>query len=177
MEDLTHIEDMLVRRFFAEAAYFAGVRAVESPSAEVHMLAGGSCCGCVEPLAVGQRLLEGAPVTSAESGPGGLRVSPATELPQEGLAHLLQAVRLAPELRAPERLLEIFDGIADDLAYASRREIHRPPEARSRYSHRVTCVAAALLLRELTGTNRPLPGVDASTLQFASHALNEERGR
>jgi hypothetical protein len=176
VDDPTAIEHLLARRYFAEAAYYAGVLATASPSARTHMLAGAGCCGCAEPLAGAQRLLDGDPDPHGDEGAGGLRVSPATELPYEGIRHLIAAHSLDPALRAPERLHEVLDGVADDLAYVSRREIHRPPDARRRYSHGVACVAAALLLRRLTGSERDLPRVAPSTVERAREIVEAELG-
>jgi hypothetical protein len=175
VDDPTAIEHLLAQRYFAETAYYGGVLATASPSAQAHMLAGAGCCGCAEPLAAAQRLLDGDPdPPHAGDGAGGLRVSPATELPYEGLGHLIAAVSLDPALRAPERLHDVLDGVADDLAYVSRREIHRPPDARRRYSHGLACVAAALLLRRLTGSGRDLPRVAQSTVERAREVIAEE---
>ena len=143
MDELSRIEHLLAQRFFAEAAYYGGVSATSSPTARAHLLAGVGCCGCAEPLAAAQRLLDGDPSRAPATVPAAFAVSPATELPYEGFLHLIEAVRLDPELRASEHLRDVLDGVADDLAYVSRREIHRPPDARRRYSHGLACVAAA----------------------------------
>lgn len=173
-EDLDAVEHLLAQRFYAEAAYFAGVASARAPSARAHMLAGAGCCGCAEPLAAAQRLLDGDPDPGEAD--AGLRISPATELPYEGLEHLLEALRVEPALRAPEALRDVFDRVADDLAYVSRREIHRPPDARRTYSHGLAAVMAALLLRRLTGSDRELPRVSAPTLDAARGALAERLG-
>ena len=174
VDELSRIEHLLSQRFFAEVAYYAGVSAASSPTARAHLLAGVGCCGCAEPLAAAQRLLDGDPEPSSGDGAGSLRVSPATELPYEGFLHLIEAVRLDPELRASEHLRDVLDGVADDLAYVSRREIHRPPDARRRYSHGLACVAAAVLLRRLTGSARDLPHIAPSTLELARAIIAEE---
>jgi hypothetical protein len=170
VSDLAAVEQLLAQRYFAEVVYYAGVSATSSPSARAHLLAGVGCCGCAQPLANAQRLLEDDPEPRAN----GLRVSPATELPYEGLVHLLEAFRLDPGLRAPEGLHDVCDEVADDLAYVSRREIHRPPEARRRFTHGIASVAAALLLRRLTGSERELPGVPEPTLEQARRLLADE---
>jgi len=172
--ELTAMQHLLSQRFFAETAYFAGVGAALSPSAQAHMLAGAGCCGCAEPLAVAQRLVDGDPEPSREADGSALRVSPGTELPYAGFEHLVEAFRLDPGLRAPESVHDVLDSVADDLAYVSRREIHRPPDARRRHSHSLACVAAALLLRRLTGSERELPRVSPSTVERAREILVEE---
>src|SRR5512146_2358032 len=111
MNDLELIAHLLSRRCFAEAAYLGAVSALRTPTALAHIYAGVGCCGCAEPLAIAQRLLEGAP-THAEVD-AGLRVSPETELPYEGFFHLVQALRLDPAIKAPENLREVFDSVAD----------------------------------------------------------------
>jgi hypothetical protein len=162
-------ERLVAERHFVEVAYFAGVSATASPSAEAHLFAGIGCCGCVEPQAVAQRVLE----DEDGLGGGGLRVSFATRLPYAGLDHLLEAVRADPELRAPDHLREVIDGVAEDLAYVSRREV-RTSSAGYRHSHGLTCVAAALLLRRLTGSERELPGVMAFSLRAGREVLEAE---
>jgi hypothetical protein len=177
MVDLELVAHLLSRRCFAEAAYFGALSALKSPRAEAHMLAGVGCCGCAEPLAMAQRLLEDVPVHNEEVGAGVLRISPATELPYEGFFHLIEAVRLDPAIKAPRSLREVFDAVADDLAYVSRREIHRPPGKRRRYSHGIACVSAAVLLRRLTSNDRELPGVASPSLEGAMEIIDAELGR
>jgi hypothetical protein len=179
MNDMEWMIHLLVRRCFVEAAYFGVVRALKTPSAEAHMLAGVGCCGCASPLAIGQRLLEGDSIPDEATGGSGLIISPATELPYEGFFHLLEAIRMNPDIQAPESLGEVFDAVADDLAYVSRREIHRPPDKARRYSHKLACLSAAVLLRRLTGTNRTLPGVGSTTLDCTMEIIEgelEQRG-
>lgn len=175
MDDLESIAHLLSRRCFVEAAYFGAVSALRTPTALAHMFAGVGCCGCAEPLAIAQRLLEDAPVRDEVD--AGLRISPATELPYEGFFHLIQAVRLHPAIKAPESLREVFDAVADDLAFVSRRELHRAPDKRRRYSHRVACLSAAVLLRRLTSNDRELPGVASPELEGAMEIIDEELGR
>jgi hypothetical protein len=141
------------------------------------MLAGVGCCGCVEPLAIGQRLLEGVPVADEKLGMGSLLISPATELPYEGFFHLIEAVRLDPSIQAPENLRQVFDSVADDLAYASRRELHRPPGQRRRYTLQQASLSAAVLLRRLAASDRDLPGVVPPRLEGATAIVEEELGR
>jgi hypothetical protein len=174
MDDLNAIEDLLVQRYFVEVAYYGGVNAAKAPSARAHLLAGVGCCGCAEPMAVAERLLDGDADPRADEGAGGLRVSPGTELPYDGFEHLVQSARLDPQLRAPQRLREVLDAVADDLAYVSRREIHRPPDARRQYSHGLAAVMAALLLRRLTGSEADLPRVPTSTGAIAREILDAE---
>ena len=64
--------------------------------------------------------------------------------------------------------------VADDLAYASRREVRRPPDELRRYSHPMACLAAAVLLRRLTGTSRELPRVHPVRLAAAAEILDPE---
>ncbi len=83
--------------------------------------------------------------TTAELALGGLRVSPMSQLPFAGFDHLLAAFRADPQLRAPERFREVIDGIADDLAYMSRREIQSSdviPTARRASRPRCSCAAS-----------------------------------
>lgn len=174
VDGLGIVETLLAQRFFVEAAYYAGVAAAATPSARAHMLAGAGCCGCAGPLASAQRLLDGDPEPVSDDLGGGLRVSPQTELPYEGFLHLVAAARHEPDLRAPSPLRDVLDSVADDLAYVSRREIHRPPDARRRYSHGLASVAAALLLRRLTGTERELPRVAPATVERAQQVVADE---
>jgi hypothetical protein len=67
--------------------------------------------------------------------------------------------------------------VADDLAYVSRREIHRPPDKARRYSHKLACLSAAVLLTRLTGTNRSLPGVGSTTLDCTMEIIEGELGQ
>jgi len=178
MIDLEHVAHLLYQRYFAEAAYFGAVSALRSPTAEAHMLAGVGCCGCAEPLAMAQRLLEGVPVPDEElGGTGGLRISPASQLPYEGFLHLLQALRLDPSIKAPTNLRNVFDSIADDLAYVSRRELEPGPHKRRRYTLREASLSAAVLLRRLTESDRELPGVASPSLQKAMEIIDEELGQ
>jgi hypothetical protein len=177
MGDLQFIAQLLSRRRFLEAAYFGAVSALKSPSPEAHLFTGVGCCGCVEPLAIGQRLLEGVPVPDEQLGTGFLAISPATELPYEGFFHLIEAVRLQPGIQAPGDLRPVFDAVADDLAYFSRRELHRPPDHRRRYTLRLASLSAALLLRRLTGSGSDLPGVASPVLEGAMKVIEEELGR
>jgi hypothetical protein len=174
--DLEFVANMLSRRYFAEAAYFGVVSALKAPTAAAHMLAGAGCCGCVEPIAQGQRLLEGA-LDSDTVGPGGLRVSPATEMPYEGFFHLVQARRLDRTIMAPASLHDVFETVADDLAYFSRRELHTAPDQRRRYSLRMASVSAAVLLRQMSGSDRELPGVAPATLEAAAEIIHTEVNR
>jgi hypothetical protein len=167
---------LLSQRCFAEAAYFGAVQAMKKPSAQAHLFAGLGCCGCAEALAIAQRLLEGAPVPD-EIGAGGLRISPATRLIYEGFFHLLEALRLDPSIKVPGELRELADGVADDLAYVSRREMHMPPDKRKRYSLRQASVAAAVLIRRLTESSRELPRVMATTVEDATEIIDTELGR
>jgi hypothetical protein len=98
-------------------------------------------------------------------------VSPGTELAYDGFEHLVQSARFAPHLRAPGRLRDVLDAVADDLAYVSRR---RPPDARRRYSHGLAAVAAALLLRRPTGSEADLPRVAALTVGRAREVVDAE---
>jgi hypothetical protein len=100
-------------------------------------------------------------------------VSPGAVLPYDGFEHLVQSARLDPHLRAPGRLRDVLDAVADDLAYVSRREIHRPPDARRRYSHGLAAVAAALLLRRPTGSEADLPRA-ALTVERAREVVDAE---
>jgi hypothetical protein len=169
-----YVASLLSRRYFAEAAYFGVVDALRNPSANAHLLAGIGCCGCVAPLATAQRLMDGDPVPDSDLGAGGLRVSPLTELPYEGLFHLIEAVRADPATEVPGQLREVADAVADDLAYASRREVRRPPDELRRFSHPMACLAAAVLLRRLTGTSRELPRADPARLAVAADILDTE---
>jgi hypothetical protein len=171
-----YVASLLSRRYFAEAAYFGVVDALRNPSANAHLLAGIGCCGCVAPLATTQRLMDGDPVADSDLGIGGLRVSPATELPYEGLFHLVEAVRADAATKVPGPLREIADAVADDLAYASRSEVRRPPDEPRQYSHPMACLAAAVLLRRLTGTSRGLPRADPARLTVAAEILETEIG-
>lgn len=174
MDILEYIGHLLSRRCFTEAAYFGAVSALNSSTAEAHLLAGVGCCGCVEPLAIGQRLLEGVPVSDEQIGMNVLLISPATELPYEGFFHLIEAVRLDPAIKAPENLREVFDAVADDLAYFSRRELHRPPDKSKRHTLMGASLSAAVMLRRLTKSDRKLPGVLSSRLDGAIEIINEE---
>lgn len=174
--DLDLVAHLLSRHCFAEVAYFATMASMKSPTALSHMLAGVGCCGCSEPLAIAQRLLEGAPV-SGDVGPGGLRVSPATTLPYEGFFHLIEAIRREPSIVAPRDLREVFDAVADDMAYVSRRELHAAPDERRRYTLRLASVSAAVMLRRMTGSDRELPGLVSSTLDVAKEIIDAELGR
>ena len=169
-----YVASLLAKGYFAEAAYFGGVEALRNPSASAHLLAGLGCCGCVAPLATAQRLLDGDPVPEGELGIGQLRVSPGTELPYEGLFHLIEAVRADRAAEVPGPLREVADAVADDLAYASRREVRRPPDEPRRYSHSMACLAAAVLLRRLTGTSRELPRAHPALLAAADEILDTE---
>ena len=165
---------LLKKGWFAEAAYFAVVRVMKSPNADAHMIAGVSCCGCGRPLAIAQRLLEGEPVLDEDLRRGYLATSPIPRLPYEGLFHLLQAIRLEPSIRAPLELRNVFDSVADDLAFVSRRDLERPPNAQARYTFREATLAAALLLRRLTGTQLGLAGVFDLSIQRASKIIDFE---
>jgi len=171
-----YVASLLSRRYFAEAAYFGGVGALRNPSANAHLLAGIGCCGCVAPLATAQRLMDGDPVPEGDLAIGGLRVSPATELPYEGLFHLIEAVRADPATKIPGPLREVADAVADDLAYASRSEVRRSPDELRRYSHPMACLAAAVLLRRLTGSSRELPRAGPARLAVAAEILETELG-
>ena len=150
MVDLDRVTLFLSKRYFADVLYLATLGAIQSRASRAHMLAGIACCGCAEPLASGQRLLEGVgkdPITQ----PGPLIVSPMTMLPYEGFFHLIQAFRIEPSLTAPvASLRSLADDVADDMAYVSRRELHFPPEQRKRHAHRTASLGAAMLLRRLT---------------------------
>jgi hypothetical protein len=176
MDDLASLENLLLRRCFVEVAYFGAVRAMKAPSAAAHMLAGVGCCGCMAPLAVAQQLLEGIAVPDEALAIRAV-VSPASELPYEGFFHLVEAVRRDRAVRAPPSLREVFDAVADELAYVSRRETHRPPEQRRVYSLRQASLAAAVLLRRLTGTARELPGVASPAAEAASAVIDQELAR
>ena len=128
MVDRAAIMHLLARRCFAEAAYFGAVAALTSPTAELHMLAGIGCCGCIEPLAIAQRLMENVPVAEDKLGAGGLRISPSSSMPNAGFIHLIESLRLEPNITAPAELRDVIDGVADDLAFFSRRELHRSPD-------------------------------------------------
>jgi len=167
---------LLSQRCFPEAAYFGAVQAMKKPSAQAHLFAGLGCCGCAEPLAIAQRLLEGAPAPD-EIDVGGLRISPATGLIYEGFFHLLEAVRLDSSIKVPAELRDLGDGVADDLAYVSRREMHTPPDKRKSYTLRQASVAAAVLIRRLTESSRELPGVMTTTVEDATEIIDTELGR
>jgi hypothetical protein len=169
-----YVASLLSQRYFAEAAYFGGVDALRNRSPNAHLLAGIGCCGCVVSLATAQRLLDGDPVPEGDLGVGPLRVSPATELPYEGLFHLIESVRADPAAQVPGPLREVADAVADDLAYASRREVRRPPDEPRRYSYPMACLAAAVLLRRLTGTSRELPRAHPALLAVATEILETE---
>lgn len=173
MNDVEYVAHLLSRRCFVEAAYFGVLCALRAPTAEAHMFTGVGCCGCAAPLAHVQRLLEGVPMPDEKSGVDRLRISPGTPLPYEEFYHLLEAVRLNPAITAPDSLREVFDAVADDLAYVSRRELRGSLTLR-RYSHRTACLAAALLLRRMTGTDRALPGVLLSTPNVYTQIIEKE---
>jgi hypothetical protein len=177
MVDRDAIVYLLSRRCFAEAAYFGVVAALKAPTAEAHMLAGAGCCGCVEPLANAQRLLEGIPVAEEKLGVDGLLVSPASALPYEGFFHLIESLRLDPRITAPEELRAVFDDVADDLAFFSRRELHQPPEQRGRYTARAASLGAAVLLRRMARSGRELPGVASPSLAHATQIIDAELGQ
>ncbi|MDW8214031.1 MAG: hypothetical protein RMJ55_10770 [Roseiflexaceae bacterium] len=118
--------------------------------------------------------LEGVPMPDEKSGVDRLRISPGTRMPYEGFSHLLEAVRLNPAITAPDSLREVFDAVADDLAYVSRRELRGSFDGPLRYSHRTACLAAALLLRRMTGTDRALPGVLLSTPNVYTQIIEKE---
>jgi len=176
MTDLDYIVHLLTNKCFAEAAYFASVGAAKAPSSLSHLLAGSACCGCAEPLAIAQRLLEGAPVPD-EIGAGGLRVSPATDLPYEGFFHLIESLRLDSSIQPTPDLCQVFDDIADNLAYVSRRELHRGIARRHRYTMREVTVSAAILLRRWTGSGRELPGVMKPLLDLGAEIIESELHR
>jgi hypothetical protein len=71
----------------------------------------------------------------------------------------------------------VFDAVADELVYVSRRETHRPPEQRRLYSLRQASLAAAVLLRRLTGTARELPGVASPAAEAACAVIDQELAR
>lgn len=174
MDDLASIAALLSQRCFMDVAYFGVVHAMKSPSAEAHMLAGVGCCGCVEPLAIAQRLVEGVAVRDEDLASSMPPVSPATELPYEGFFHLIEAIRRDPAIAAPPSLCEVFDAVADDLAYFSRRELHRPPDRRKRYTLREASLCAAVLLRRLARTDRALPGAAPTALDIARSVIEQE---
>jgi hypothetical protein len=174
MTEIDYISNLLSQRYFPEAAYFASLLSLQNPTATLHMLAGAACCGCAEPLAKAQKLLDGVDVPDEELGTGGLRVAPITLLPYEGFFHLLQALRMDPSIKAPTNLHVVFDSIADDLSYFSRRELELPPDQRKRYSLRMASVVAALLLRRLTGSTRELPQVMPATITLATEIIDAE---
>jgi len=154
----------------------AAVSAIKAHSAVAHMLAGVACCGCAEPLAIGQRALEGASAPHEENA-SEPRTCPATDLLYEGFFHLIEAVRLDSSIEAPAALRDQFDAIADDLAYVSRRELHAPADRRKRYSLRIASVAAAVLLRRLTRTAKELPGVMEPLRDSAVQIIEVELSR
>jgi hypothetical protein len=156
LETLLHF---LRERCFAEAAYFAALRASESGVADDFVLAGLACCGCVGPSAIAQRLLEGAEVAEESLGGGGLRVSPATPLVHAGFAHLINALRRDPAARVPTELIPTAEAIADDLAFASRRELHSAVVRNQRGDYAEICRANAVLLRRLCLSTRELPAI------------------
>ena len=158
MVDLELVTHLLSKRCFADAIYFATLSAIQTPSARAHMLAGIACCGCVEPLATAQRLLEGAAKDRTfQVGP--LLVSPMSRLPYEGFFHLIQALRLDPSITAPASLRPVADEVADDMAYVSRRELHFPRSSASATHTAPPAWARAMLLRRLAGSDRELPGM------------------
>jgi hypothetical protein len=172
-DEVQAIVYLLANRFYTEAAYFGTLCAMRTADARAHLMAGIGCCGCAAPLADAQRLLEGVP-ERAQAGTSDLNISPMTRLPIEGFYHLLEARRLDRTIMVPPDLRAIADEVADDLAFASRREIHRRPDRPGRYSHRLVCVAAALLLRDMTGTVDALPGVMEPTRTVAQEAIAVE---
>jgi len=175
-DDVQAITSFLANRYYAEAAYFGTLLSLRTADARAHLIAGIGCCGCSAPLADVQRLLEGVP-ERAETGTCGLRVSPMTSLPIEGFFHLVQARRLDRTIMVPADLREVADEVADDLAFVSRRELHWPPDRPRRYSHRLACVAAALMLREMTGNASDLPGVASPTRDAARGIIATELGQ
>lgn len=177
MINLDYIVHLLSLRCFAEAAYFGTVQTLKTPTARAHLLAGVGCCGCTEPLSLAQRLLEGVFVSDEELKKSELRVSPITLLPYEGFFHLINALRLDQSIRAPESLRDIFDSVADDLAYVSRRELEPGPNNRRRYTLREASLCAAVMLRRLTGSDRELPGVAAPSLERAMEIIEVELGQ
>lgn len=172
MIDRKYWEYLLRERFFPELAYFAGVSATASSSPEAHLFAGIGCCGHVVLQANVQRIIEDAPLDDEDLRPGGLGVSPMTRMPFAGLDHLIAAFRADPGIAMPQDLHDVIDGVADDLAYTSRREI----QTSQRHSHGQTCIAAALLLRRLTGSEHELPGVMVARARIAEEILAEELG-
>ena len=175
-DDMQALTYLLANRCYAEAAYFGTLRALRTADARAHLLAGIGCCGCAAPLADAQRLLEGVP-ERAQASSSGLRVSPMSSLPFEGFFHLLQARRFDRTIMVPADLREIADEVADDLAFVSRRELHWPPNRPRRYTHRLACVAAALLLRDMTGNAGDPPGVLSPTRDAAREIIATELGQ
>jgi hypothetical protein len=119
-----------------------------------------------------QRLIEGVDVPEHELGGGGLVVSAGSELPYEGALHLVEALRADPQLVCPPELCSVVDEIADDLAYLSRREQHRAPDRRRPHTLRAVSLAAAVLLRRVTGSARSLPGLDEPQLATARATID-----
>lgn len=171
--DIEQLSHLLFKGYFSEVLYFGLNKVLKKPDAQVHMLTGVACCGLASPLANAQRSLEGAPWP--KSAIQANAVSPGTELPYEGLFHLITALRLDPAVKAPSHLHEVFDRIATDLTYVSRREIRRSPDRQLQYSHHMTCITAALLLKKMIGkTTDELPNVPHIRITLAQEILNKE---
>jgi hypothetical protein len=177
MECLDYVVQLLFRGCFTEAMYFSILSVMKAPTASAHMLAGVSCCGGVVPLGQSQKLLEGVNDGTVYKEKSELPVSTDTALYYEGFFHLLQTFRIDPSIRAPIKLIKVFDDIADNLAYISRRELHVQPANRKRYTLRLASVAAAILIRRLTGSKRELPGVMPTLIDYATEIINTELNR
>jgi hypothetical protein len=74
-------------------------------------------------------------------------------------------------------LHQVFDSVADDLAYFSRRELEPGLEDRKQYTLRAVSVSAAMLLRQLTGSDRELPGVMLPTIETSKEIIVTELSR
>lgn len=159
---------LLLDRCFTDAVYFAAILSGRDRGA--HLLAGISCCGCVGPHAEVQRMLEGVPTREPHvMNTAGL--SPCTKLAYEGFFHLVEARRADDALSTPRELHEVMNEVADDLAFFSRREL---PSINRRHAGRTTAIAAAMFLRQLTGSDQPLPGVAPVSLRVAGELLRAE---
>lgn len=176
MIDLEFVVHLLSRRYYVEAACLGILSAAKHPTALAHMLAGAACCGCAEPLAYSQRLLEDAPIADSMSS-GGLLVSPASSLPYDGFFHLIEALRLDPSIQAPHALHEVFHAIALELSFVSRREIHQPPNQRRMYTGRLASAGGAILLNRLAGGDGRVPGLSEPLLASATGAIEIELRR
>jgi len=171
MTSIIDIERYLERSHFVEVLYFGTLALASCPTVELHAGLGVACCATIKSLAQTQRLMRGVAVTTPCLYGGPDRH---TLLVNEGVQHLLRALRMDVHYRFPAALEPVIREVIDDLLWFVKEEFHDVTSHQGRgYHPRQAALYARVLLAYLQRQDDTFAWKGMSGVENADNLLAE----